>query len=138
MKRQDANQSLSQILIVLEHVQGPRSPCLHQQGCYQPTHGKQMVPCTPHAKVPVVRTCTLQAGPVKGSMPTYSTHLQRQGRLKPQLPVCCLTLSNSMEPPAVKSMPAANAEAARAEFCRAGIPDEVTTKVLKRYHPYLR
>ena len=37
---------------------------------------------------------------------------------------------------AVKS--AANADAARPEFSRAGIPDEVTTKVLKQCQPYLR
>ncbi|KAL3162594.1 hypothetical protein ABBQ38_008642 [Trebouxia sp. C0009 RCD-2024] len=97
-----------------------------------------MVMCTPHAKVPVVRACTLQAGPWKGSMPTNPTHLQRQGWLKLQLPVRCLTLSNSMGTPAAKSKPAANAEAARAEFCRAGIPDEVARKVLKWYQPYLR
>ncbi|KAL3162619.1 hypothetical protein ABBQ38_008666 [Trebouxia sp. C0009 RCD-2024] len=97
-----------------------------------------MVLCTPHAKVPVLRACTLQAGPSEGSMQTNSTHLQRQRWLKPQLPVRCLTLSNSMGAPAAKSKPAANGEAARAEFCRAGIPDEVTTKILKQYHHYQR
>ncbi|KAL3162590.1 hypothetical protein ABBQ38_008639 [Trebouxia sp. C0009 RCD-2024] len=91
-----------------------------------------MVLCMPHAKhVPVVR-------PLKGSMPANPTHLQPQGWLKPQLPVRCLTLSNSMETPAAKSKPAVNAEAARAEFCRAGISDDVTTKVLKQYEPYQR
>ncbi|KAL3162569.1 hypothetical protein ABBQ38_008622 [Trebouxia sp. C0009 RCD-2024] len=69
-------------------------------------------------------------------MPTNPTHLQRQVWLKPQLPVRCLMLSDSMGTPAAESKPAANAEAARAEFCRAGIPDEVTTKVLKQYQCY--
>ncbi|KAL3162593.1 hypothetical protein ABBQ38_008641 [Trebouxia sp. C0009 RCD-2024] len=71
-------------------------------------------------------------------MPTNPTHLQGQGRLKPHLPVRSLTLSKSMETPAAKSKPAANAEAARAEFCRAGIPDEVTSKVLRQYQSYQR
>ncbi|KAL3162615.1 hypothetical protein ABBQ38_008662 [Trebouxia sp. C0009 RCD-2024] len=97
-----------------------------------------MVLCTPHAKVPVVRTCTLQAGPLKGFMPTNPTHLQRQRWPKLQLPVRCLTLSNSMGTPAAKSKPAANGEAAKAEFCRAGIPDEITAKVLGWYQPYQR
>ncbi|KAL3146997.1 hypothetical protein ABBQ38_014964 [Trebouxia sp. C0009 RCD-2024] len=97
-----------------------------------------MVLCTAHAKVPVVLACTLQAGPLTGSIWTKSIHLQRQGWLKPHLPVRCLTLSKSMETPAAKSKPAANAEAARAEFCRAGIPDEVTRRVLKQYHQYQR
>ncbi|KAL3135153.1 hypothetical protein ABBQ32_008087 [Trebouxia sp. C0010 RCD-2024] len=46
--------------------------------------------------------------------------------------------SNGMESPAAKSKPAANAEAARAEFFWAGLPDEVTTKLLKQYYPYQR
>ncbi|KAL3162663.1 hypothetical protein ABBQ38_008708 [Trebouxia sp. C0009 RCD-2024] len=47
-------------------------------------------------------------------------------------------LNNSMGTPATKSEFAANGEAARAEFCRAGIPDEVITKVLMQYQPYQR
>lgn len=37
-----------------------------------------------------------------------------------------------------KLKPVADPEAARAEFCEAGIPDEVTKRVMKQYQPYSR
>ena len=71
-------------------------------------------------------------------MPNYRAQLQGQGCFIPQLPRHSLEPGRPSTLLAAMSKPAANTEAVRAEFLQAGIPDEVVTKVLQQYPPYLR
>ena len=61
-----------------------------------------------------------------------------QAYLRPQL---SMAYPQRRRPPTLlsaMSRPAGDADAVRAEFTKAGIPDEVITKVLKQHKPYLR
>ena len=71
-------------------------------------------------------------------MTILRTQLKRQGWLNCQLPRHYSQPGISSTLLAAVSKPDANTEAVRAQFCEAGIADEVTTKVLRRYKPYLR
>ncbi|KAL3162643.1 hypothetical protein ABBQ38_008688 [Trebouxia sp. C0009 RCD-2024] len=88
------------------------------------------------AKLPDASAWVLRGAQVK--RPYQQSHLQGQGWRNSQL------VWHQSQPGRLKMLAAAtsqaiaNAEAARAEFWEAGIPDEVTTKVLNQYHHYLR
>lgn len=68
----------------------------------------------------------------------WGTQHRAQRWLNPKLPRHYMQPSTSSTLHAVMTKPAANTDAVRAGFAKAGIPDEVTTKVLKQYPPYLR
>ena len=68
----------------------------------------------------------------------HKSELSRQAWPQPQLPRHC---SQPSRPPtllAAMAKPAADTDAVRAEFAKAGIPDEVITKALSCYEKYLR
>ncbi|KAL3162621.1 hypothetical protein ABBQ38_008668 [Trebouxia sp. C0009 RCD-2024] len=84
------------------------------------------------AKVPHGRTWTLPT-----SVPKQTTHLPGLGWQQPHMLVRCSRPYRLTRVLAAISSPDANTGAATAEFPRAGIPEEVTSEVLK-YQPYLR
>ena len=64
--------------------------------------------------------------------------LSRHAWPHPQLLKQCSQPSRPSTLLAAMAKPAANTDAARAEFAKAGIPDEVISKVLKSYKHYIR
>ncbi|KAL3162611.1 hypothetical protein ABBQ38_008658 [Trebouxia sp. C0009 RCD-2024] len=93
--------------------------------CSQPSHLQ--------AKVPHGRAATRPGGHSILFRPDQTNHLQRQSWMKPQFPVCDSQSRKFTVGLVNMSKADSTSAAARTEFCRAGIPDEVTTKVLKRY-----
>ncbi|KAL3162646.1 hypothetical protein ABBQ38_008691 [Trebouxia sp. C0009 RCD-2024] len=85
----------------------------------------------PQAKVHGAHAWPLHSAPCLGPLLTsWEMQLKWQAWRNPQMPRPC---SQSCI-----SHPAATTGAAKVEFSKAGIPDEVTTKVLNQYHHYLR
>ena len=68
----------------------------------------------------------------------WGTHHKEQRWPNYQLSSLYTQPGMSLTVHAVMAKPVANTDAVRAEFAKAGIPDEVTTKVTKQYKPYLR
>ncbi|KAL3162626.1 hypothetical protein ABBQ38_15490 [Trebouxia sp. C0009 RCD-2024] len=79
-----------------------------------------------------------RCGHMRVRMTLHSTQLRKQAWLKFQLPRQHSQPHTSNKILAATSKSVANSEAAAAAFREAGIPDEVTTKVLQQYQPYQR
>ena len=71
------------------------------------------------------------------SLTNQRAQLRGQGWLSPQLPKRYPHPHRSETLLAATSKPDTSIEAVRAEFLKAGIPDEAVTKALKQYPPYL-
>ena len=89
-------------------------------------------------QVPCGLSWLLPGGHISLPNGTQRCQLSRQAWPQLQLPRQC---SQPSRPPtllAAMAKPVAHPEAVRAEFSEAGIPDEVITKLLRIYPPYLR
>ena len=96
-----------------------------------------MIARIPHIFLQVRHFWPTQDGRCTVPVSSQGPQLSRRARLKPQLPRRYSQLNRSFTLLVTMAKPAANADTVRAEFSRAGIPDEVTAKLLKIYKPYL-
>ncbi|KAL3135117.1 hypothetical protein ABBQ32_008058 [Trebouxia sp. C0010 RCD-2024] len=90
------------------------------------------------AEKPRTQAGRFRRGHMRVRLTIHSTQLRKQAWLKTQLPRQHSQPHTSTKILAATSNPVANSEAAAAAFREAGIPDEVTTKVLKQYPYYQR
>ena len=91
-------------------------------------------------QVPQAHVWLLQAARMRMPMSHQRTQLKGEAWFHPQMsrPYPHLRRPLPLLAAMCKSRPAAHPDAVRAKFSKAGIPAEVTTKVLKQHKPYLR